>query len=243
MKKNSLTCLALMAFAAVLQPDAHSATIALYDFNGFQNNFNTTSTNGGNHVVFAPVATAAGVSATNLSATGGGTTNGVRLGNNSFTPPQQYPVANLQVLLVGTGGTGVETLNDYFSLTITPDAGSIIDFATLTLQGARGGGSARGFTVRSSVDGFASKLNGPETEAIASQRPTLTDYTINLSGLAFDAIDAPIEFRFYAFSSAKDNTVELDNLSFNGEVLAVPEGASLSLLLVGLIALGTKRIH
>lgn len=241
MKKFSLICLAIMTLVAVAQSNARSATIALYDFNGFQNHFNTTSTNGGNHVVFAPTTTASGVTATNLSATGGGTTNGVRLGNNSFGGAEQYPLVNQQVLLVGTSGTSAEALNDYFSITITPDSGSLIDFENLTLQGARGGGSARGFTVRSSIDGFGAKLNGPETEAVASQRPSLTNYTIDLSADPFNSVTGPIEFRFYAYSNFKDNTVEIDNLSFNGEVLAVPEAASLSLLLVGLIGIGAKR--
>lgn len=241
MKTRCIVCLTAFTVALGSFSTARGATIALYNFDGFQNNFNTTLTNGGNHAVFGPTSTESGVSATNLSATGGGTTTGVRLGNNSFSGIEQYPLANQQVLLVGTSGTSAEALNDYFSLTITPDAGKVIDFENLTLQGARGGGSARGFTVRSSVDGFTAKLNGPETEAIASQRPNLTNYTIDLSGSAFDSITSPIEFRFYAYSNGVNNTVELDNLSFNGEVSTVPEATSLTLLLVGLASIGGMR--
>lgn len=212
-----------------------AAPLATYTFDGIENNFNTTATNDGSASVFG-ADVAAGLSATNLSATGGGTTTGVRLGNNKLTYPQPLQDA---VLLVGTDGSNAFSDTEYFSFTLTPDAGNVLDLTSITVQGARGGGSDRGFRVKSSFDGFTIALNDAATETIATQRPTLTDYTIDLSAAAFDALAAPIEFRFYAYSSFKDNTVELDNLTVNGEV--VPEPGSITLIGLGGLALLRRR--
>ncbi len=233
MSIRSLASLTL-GFTLAASP-ALAAPLATYTFNGIENNFNTTTTNDGSLAVFG-ADVVAGLTATNLSATGGGTTTGVRLGNNKLTYPQPLQDA---VLLVGTTGSNAFSDSDYFSLTLTPDVGNTLDLTSITVQGARGGGSDRGFRVKSSLDGFTAALNDAATETIATQRPTLTNYTIDLSDIAFDAVAAPIEFRFYVYSSAKDNTVELDNLTVNGTV--IPEPGSITLIGLGLLAFLRRR--
>ncbi len=224
-----MPCLsALVLSVSTTLAGAEVISLANYSFNGAENHFNDPFKNNGTPAAFnATVAT--GLSATNPIPTGGGTINGVRLGNNKLT----YAQVQGEVLLIGTTGSNAFSNNDYFSITLTPTVGYVLDFENITLQAARGGGSARGFRVRSSLDGFTANLNAAATETLATQRPTFTNYTIDLTAPMFNAINAPIEFRFYVYSSNVDFTVEMDNLSFNGTV-AIPEPASL----MGLLTLG-----
>ena len=233
-----LTLHAGLASAALLSfsTAATAAPLAVYGFDGAENGVNATTTNGGDAAAFAPSSTADGLSASRLSATGGGTTDGVRLGNDD---QGVYPD---QALVVGTTGSNAFSPDDFFGLTLTPDAGNTLDLDTLTLDAARGGGSARGFRVRSSVDGFAADLNDASTEAIPTQRPAYTAYTVDLGAAEFDDLQGPVSFRFYVYSSGTNNTLEFDDIRFNGEVSAVPEPGSLALLGgVGLLAFRRRR--
>ncbi len=209
----SVSCLLLTAAHVTAEP------LVTYTFNGDEHFFNTPGVNDGSPDEFGPTTIVTGLTATNTLPSGD-----VRLGNWLQTYADQ-------VMAVGTGGTAQFEIDDYFSITVTPDAGTIIDLESITLDGARGGGSDRGFVVRSSVDGFTANLNGPETESMATQRPTLTAYTIDLTDPAFDAISGPIEFRFYAYSTGPDNVLELDNIAINGVI--VPEPSGLALLGIG----------
>lgn len=115
--------------------------------------------------------------------------------------------------------------NSFFSFTVTPDSGFLLDLTRLDLSAARGGAStARGFEVRSSLDGFSTSLGGDPT--IDTVRTTLTDYSIDLTAPAFDAVAGPIEFRVYTFSPVAGNSVEYDDISLLGEVASVPEPSS-----------------
>lgn len=234
--RSALTHVLTLA-CTLTAPGLLAAPIASYDFNGTELFFNDISTNAGNAAPFS-ADVAAGVTATNLAATGGGTLEGVRLGNNKLTYAQ--PLQG-EVLLVGTAGTNAFSDDDYFSFTLTPDSGQVLDLTSITVQAARGGGSARGFRVKSSLDNFTTSLNDTATETIATERPTLTDYTVDLNAAAFEAVSGPIEFRVYVYSNFKDNTVEMDNLVVNGQV--VPEPGSMALLsLSGLLLLRRRAL-
>ncbi len=230
MRIQCLSAMVLCATASVVGADVIS--LASYNFNGVENFYNDMTKNNGAPAQFAAIV-ATGLTATNPTPTGGGTTHGVRLGNDNLT----YAPSQGEVLVIGTTGTNAFSTADYFSIILTPEAGYVLDLENITLQAARGGGSARGFRVRSSLDGFTANLNDSATETLATQRPTLTGYTINLAAPMFGAITGPIEFRFYVYSSSVNNTIEMDNLRFNGTA-AIPEPASL----MGLLALGGARV-
>lgn len=206
---------------------ASADVLATYDFNGEEYFYGTPGVNGGTQEEFGPKTIVTGLTASNTLPFGSVTVG---------SWPQTYPD---NVLAVATGGTGQFEIDDYFSITVTPDPGQVIDFESITLEGARGGGSDRGFVVRSSVDGFTANLNGPETESMATQRPNLTPYTIDLTDPAFDAVDSAIEFRFYVFSTAPTNVLEFDNIAINGVV--VPEPGSFTLFGAGLLVMLRRK--
>jgi hypothetical protein len=233
----------LMA-ACVCCSSTRAATIAGYLFDGQENGVDSQPLNTGTGSnSYLPSVVSANVTASRITAPGAGAAGSatVRLG---VLASLGYPSGN--VLLSSTQGLGdTNSPSHYFTVTIEPNAGYAIDLQDLRLQAARGGGSDRGFRVRSSLDGFATTLNGAETLALATQRPTMTPYTVDLSSPAFNAITAPIEFRFYPYSTAPNNTIEFDNVVLNGtvnQVSQVPEAASLTLMMTALIcACGTRR--
>ncbi len=234
MKVCSFRAVALFVVISGFCSAVHAATIAGYLFEGQENGVDSPLNNGETSLSYLPSVVGANVSASRITApgAGGAASATVRLG---VLASLGYPTGN--VLLSSTQGLGdTNSLNHFFTVTLEPHAGYVLDLQDLRFQAARGGGSDRGFRVRSSLDGFSAELNGAETLALATERPTMTPYIIDLSAVAFDAITSPIEFRFYPFSSAPNNTIEFDNVVFNGDVTQtqVPEAASLALIMTAL---------
>lgn len=133
----------------------------------------------------------------------------------------------------------------YVTFTVTPDAGSSIEFDTIVwdkgLFGGSGGAVASA-QLRTSVDGFASNLVSP-TGGFANDRGLLT---YDVSGLG--TLSTPVEFRFHFIGDGTGSGAFSDlatgdgdtGLILNGSVVAaIPEPGSLaglSLLATGLLA-------
>jgi hypothetical protein len=153
-----------------------------------------------------------------------------------------------RILSTQTAGTTVAdsiTNNSYFQFTVTPGAGQTIDFSSISLDVAKGGGSARGFSIASSADSYAtlfSSLAGHPTAydaaaGIAPQEDIYTNYAFDLSSLS--DITTATTFRVYSWSGAATNTIYYDNITLNGS--AVPEPASAALGAIGLLTLLRRR--
>ena len=111
------------------------------------------------------------------------------------------------------------TKDSYFEFTLTPS--TVVFLQELSFDVGRGGGStARGFAVRSSVDGFSTTLLTDPT--VDSQRPNFTNYAADLTAFspAFDNLTTPVTFRVYAFTPSTGNTLEFDNFNVTGATLA-----------------------
>lgn len=74
--------------------------------------------------------------------------------------------------------------NDYFTFTITPDAGYEIDFSNFVFSGTRlATGGASAFALRSSLDGYASNI-----DIFGVPTGTTVNRTIDLSDSSFQGI-------------------------------------------------------
>lgn len=138
-----------------------------------------------------------------------------------------------------TGALAVAN-DSYFSFTVTPNSGFLLDLTSLDFDAARGGGNPnRGWELRSSLDSFTATL-GTDT-MIPTQRPNFTSYSANLGASTFDAISGPVEFRIYTFSESTGNSVEYDNIKLTGTVVQVPEPSSLVFTMVAAIGFLSRR--
>ncbi len=141
-----------------------------------------------------------------------GATNTYEVSSNGYGSSPELRVGPQSTTL-----PGAVTANSYVQFTLTPDGGNQLNLTNLTLNAARGGGETpRGWGLRSSLDGYASNISGPND--IPTQRPTWTGYNIDLSGAQFQGLTAAITFRVYFYSPATGSTVEMDDITVNGTV-------------------------
>jgi hypothetical protein len=104
----------------------------------------------------------------------------------------------------------------YFSWTLTPNSGYEIDFASLTGEWQRSGTGPNAYSLRSSLDGFASNIASGSITGSAEP----VEFSLNLSAGTFDAIADPITFRLFATGAGgSSGTFSINNFSFHGSVL------------------------
>lgn len=145
--------------------------------------------------------------------------------------------------------------NDYFSFTVGADSGFEMDLTSFEfdLGYTRNGGydnkNLRAY-VLTSIDGFTTGgLIGYETVAIGANTSSAVypngTKTISLAGAQFQDITSNTEFRLYLSDDTNNSNVmhRIDNLTLNGEVVAVvPEPGNFALI-GGLLALGWVMIR
>jgi hypothetical protein len=163
---------------------------------------------------------------------------GIEISSAATTPP------NAPFLRLDPQGNSPDlatalTNNKYYQFTLSAAAGFELDLSSLTFDVARGGGGTpRGYAVRSSADGFATNLS---TADVLTVRPTYTPISIDLTGAAFQNLPS-LTFRVYSYSPAAGSSVDYDNIVVNGNLSVVPEPTASAVLLLGAAAgLGAKR--
>lgn len=114
----------------------------------------------------------------------------------------------------------------YFSWTITPNSGWTLDFDTLTGNYQASGTGPQSYSLRSSLDGFATDF-----ESGAITRGSVQAFSFNLTAAQFNSITSPITFRLYAWDArnasgalAPTGTFSVNDFAFNA--VAVPEASS-----------------
>jgi len=166
------------------------------------------------------------------------TSNKVTLGTENPTPNYAtQPVLRVNPDGNANSAAAAVTNGVFFSFSLEPEAGYVLNLTSLEFKAARGGASVpRGWVVRSSLDAYAADIG---TADIPSQRPNWTNYSLDLSGALYQNISGPVTFRFYVYSPAAGSTIEFDDITLNGT--AVPEPAAWTLLATGLLVVGLLR--
>lgn len=146
---------------------------------------------------------------------------------NTSNPYTSGQIINANITVSGIGrGSGISSsnannrytaagwststldLNDYFEFTLSPNSNFAINFVSFAYSSQVSTGTASHF-FRSSLDGFTSNIG----------TPTTTGTTISLSAASYQAIGAPITFRFYTYGiSAGTTTFSINDFTFNGTV-------------------------
>jgi hypothetical protein len=153
---------------------------------------------------------------------------GFSLGGNVFARSTATTASEASAIAAG----------DYFSFTVTPNAGIEMDLAQLTFDTTHnltGGGSPDTgaemmFFVRSSVDNFTANIGTTYTQAWN----TSTSRTLDLSGVSFQDVSAATEFRFYIYDSgvddfdngARTDDVILEGKAYRARTTGFQEGVS-----------------
>jgi hypothetical protein len=175
--------------------------------------------------------------------------------SSAATTPANAPFLRLDPQGNSADPNAAQTNNKYFQFSLTAPAGSDVDLTTLTFDIARGGGGTpRGFFIRTSLDNFASTLAVTGTPAftanavnaigndVTTVRPNYTAASADLS--AFQNIqDQPggtLTFRVYTYAPAAGNSLDFDNITINGNASNVPEPASLALIGLGGLVLARR---
>ena len=202
----------LIAGASSFASLAQGAVLASYNFG--------TGTVGS----FAASAVAANVTASAVTANGGNTL----VATNDFYATK--PVASVSRTITDVNG-------QFIAATITAAAGSTLNLTSVTFGGAAGGGTSgqRTFQLRSSVEGLtlASPSIGSgaftQLRGAVGSTAALTPYgsTDESANAAYQGLSSFTLRLFYDTPGVGQN-IDLDDLTFNGSVVAatVPEPAT-----------------
>lgn len=219
----------------------NGGVITSYDF------FNVDDANGSDDeipAVFVATSTADNVSASSFNH-GAGFSSITAVG---VPEPDYIQIAEGNSLQDGTDDNmaGAISLNEYVFFTVTVDLGYSLDLNELTFDAYRAGNGANDYSVRSSVDNYATDIStglaaGYIDGGITTTR---TGQTISLAGTEFDNLTGTTEFRIY-FDDRQSNTGSasatiVDDFILDG--IVVPEPSAYALL-AGCLALSSVMLR
>ncbi len=178
---------------------------------------------------FAPSSAATGLagSSLNLGSSAANLEAGVLISGSVFFNPT----------VASSTAADAFTNDQYFEFTLSSADGRVFQPLTLSFLAANGGASGpRGWSVRSSLDGFGQAL---ASSPVASLAPSMENFTMTLTGFSMAAGD--ITFRIYGYSPGAGQGIFFDQIEVAGLYQTVPELHSSALLGVGLVLVLRRR--
>jgi len=234
---------------------ADSAVIAAFDFENANQAVDLPTSYSEPHVTNSEVSVGSFTSGSGFTgrvASGTGISSGFdNLGNSGYDTGEGFLFAN-RGSGVNTNGTQAQAFsdNEYFEITVTPNANHEISFTTLSFY-AWVNDKSRGadqFGVTTSIDGHtATNMVGLGEISPASSGVTVTNalaYNIDLSGAQFQNVTSATTFRIYVWDGGSNTSASLvgfDNLVFDGTVSPIPEPSSNLLLAFFAVCCVMKR--
>ncbi|MFA6962190.1 MAG: hypothetical protein WC205_15655 [Opitutaceae bacterium] len=226
---------ALLALLALVATSASGSVIVDYAM--------TTTVSPSNGTLdINPTVTASNVTAPALVNQSGSTATGSFVYNGGTDTVSSWATTFSSA---ATTYAGAFVANNYFTFSITPDAGYQLDLTSITFQVASGSSSTTsdrafylvtasspsGFTSTSTVLSTDRTIGGGGTIAVQAATVTNTvptDYTVDLS--SFTGITSTQYFRFYLQTPTISQSLTFDDIIVNGTVSAVPEPSAYALL-------------
>jgi len=139
--------------------------------------------------------------------------------------------------------TGSVNTNEYYEVTIAPQAGFTADLNTITFTLQRSGTGIRQYALRSSLDGYTANLpasinpTNANLQVVSGNIFQVSDATTSAENgstitlPAFTGLSSAVTFRFYGWNSeASTGTFSIDNVVFSGAANTVvdPNASSLT---------------
>ncbi len=131
--------------------------------------------------------------------------------------------------------TGSIDLGVYYQVTITPNSGTTFNLSGLTFKSQRSGTGIRTFSVRSSIDNYASNLAASVTSTSASVESgniffVLSDANTTATNISegntittnYTNLSSAVTFRFYAWNAeAAGGNFSIDDVVISGNVTSL----------------------
>lgn len=207
-----------------------SQKIDAQNFAGLYTFANVTTTSG--LIDPTPVPTATGLTFGSFSAVGtpANPNAGTRF---SF---QTWPLGATDAIDTYNTLTGSINTGEYYQVTLTPSVGYSIALSGITFTTQRSGTGIRTYSVRSSLDGYATDLPAsinPSNTNLSVQSPDIFFWNFDATttaqngstitlGVPFSNLTAPVTFRFYAWNAELGTgTFSIDNVTFGGTATAL----------------------
>lgn len=112
--------------------------------------------------------------------------------------------------------------NEFFTITLAPEAGYTLSLETLNFKVTRGGSSGeRNFAVRSSLQPGVNLLGPQQPEAV---RGSWDVESVSLSGPEFQGLTEPVTFTFIVATGSTSISLEFDDIRFVGMVTSAGQG-------------------
>ncbi|MBV9008127.1 MAG: PEP-CTERM sorting domain-containing protein [Verrucomicrobia bacterium] len=173
---------------------------------------------------------------------GAGMTTNIVTGYRTTTPSSTID-PSLFTLSSDTSSTeaGAVTNNNYYTFTLTPNAGIVLDLTSLTFRYALdNSGGSTGFNatyfVRSSIDNFATDVGSVPASAGKGKTTAFTTANIDLTASQFQNLSSAVTFRIYIYDNSNTTTQQdlLDDVIVNGSLALVPEPSTYAMMGLGI---------
>ena len=185
------------------------------------------------------------------------TTQGSTAGNPSYGTSQQNGASGVDATTTALAITN----NEYFSFTITPNAGLVLNLDSISFSMQVGitlttatqdttyalFSSVNGFSIGSVISSNTYTENSDGNASTSSLDSFVNTGTIALTGSAYDNVTGQVEFRIYLSDGGSNNAaplIKIDDVILNGTTAPIPEPSTYAMMGLGAAMLvGIQRFR